>query len=317
MKRVATKIILLVMLTVTIIFSFNNVLAVPENKEIISNDTKSQLVNITNKEKKSIEDYYDLYGSKTYGTVAFVLNKVRVYSIPLCFLGIAISAIYEYILGIRHMETRDKGFNMMITIITIFVICQVLPLVFAIITTSVISKYQQKYKEIVTSKNVYYFNAIIKELQNDRSYDAIVIGEDLEPISNNNYDVIDKFIIEKLDVISDEASKSSGEDIPIIFICSDRRTKSDQLLRNLFSMGIYNALVGNDRSLDKVCSLINKPRNKKEAKKYYMIDGDDSIEYEPASEELVSEEQLRNILTYYKKIGNDEKTSIWKYCKSV
>lgn len=133
MKRVATKIILLVMLTLTIIFSFNNVLAVPENKEIISNDTKSQLVNITNKEKKSIEDYYDLYGSKTYGTVAFVLNKVRVYSIPLCFLGIAISAIYEYILGIRHMETRDKGFNMMITIITIFVICQVLPLVFAII----------------------------------------------------------------------------------------------------------------------------------------------------------------------------------------
>ncbi len=133
MKRVATKIILLVMLTVTIIYSFNNVLAVPENKEIISNDTKSQLVNITNKEKKSIEDYYDLYGSKTYGTVAYVLNKVRVYSIPLCFLGIAISAIYEYILGIRHMETRDKGFNMMITIITIFVICQVLPLVFAII----------------------------------------------------------------------------------------------------------------------------------------------------------------------------------------
>lgn len=178
------------------------------------------------------------------------------------------------------------------------------------ITTSVISKYQQKYKEIVTSKNVYYFNAIIKELQNDKSYDAIVIGEDLEPISNNNYDVIDKFIIEKLDRISDEASKSTGEDIPITFICSDRRTKSDQLLRSLFSMGIYNALVGNDRSLDNVCSLINKPRNKKEAKKYYMIDDDDSIEYEPANEELVSEEQLRNILSYYKKIGNDEKKCV-------
>ena len=178
------------------------------------------------------------------------------------------------------------------------------------ITTSVISKYQQKYKEIVTSKNVYYFNAIIKELQNDKSYDAIVIGEDLEPISNNNYDVIDKFIIEKLDRISDEASKSTGEDIPITFICSDRRTKSDQLLRSLFSMGIYNALVGNDRSLDNVCSLINKPRNKKEAKKYYRIDDDDPIEYEPANEELVSEEQLRNILTYYKKIGNDERKCV-------
>lgn len=133
MKRVTTKIISLVLLAIVIVCSFNMVLAIPENHEVISNDTKSQLVNITNKEKKSIEDYYDLYGGKTYGTVAYVLNKIRIYSIPLCFLGVAISAIYEYILGIRHMETRDKGFNMMISIITIFVICQVLPLVFAII----------------------------------------------------------------------------------------------------------------------------------------------------------------------------------------
>ena len=33
------------------------------------------------------------------------------------------------------------------------------------ISTSVITKYQQKFKEIITSKNVYYFKAIIKELQ--------------------------------------------------------------------------------------------------------------------------------------------------------
>ena len=135
------------------------------------------------------------------------------------------------------------------------------------ITTSVVNKYQEKYKEIITSKNVYYFNAIIKELQRDKGYDAIIIGEDLEPIANNNYEAIDKFLIDKLDNISDEASKTTGEDIPIIFICSDRRTKSDQLLRKLFSMSIYNALVGNDRSLNMVCALINKPRNKKEAKK--------------------------------------------------
>lgn len=177
------------------------------------------------------------------------------------------------------------------------------------ISTSVVAKYQQKYKEIITSKNVYYFNAIIKELQNDKDYDAVVIGEDLEPISNNNYDAIDKFILEKLDRISDEASKPTGEDIPIIFICSDRRNKMDQLLRKLFSMSIYNALVGNDRSLDMVCSLINKPRNKKDAKRYYQIDGD-SVEYEPEKEELVSEDQIKNILSYYKKIGNNTKKCV-------
>ena len=133
MKNKIAKIVLFVMLIMITFLTCSSVFATSEQNEVISTETKSQLVNITNKEKNSIEDYYDLYGSKTYGTVAYVLNKVRSYSIPLCFLGIAISAIYEYILGIRHMETRDKGFNMMITIITIFVICQVLPLIFAII----------------------------------------------------------------------------------------------------------------------------------------------------------------------------------------
>ena len=177
------------------------------------------------------------------------------------------------------------------------------------ITVSVVNKYQQKYKEIITSKNVYYFNAIIKELQNDKNYDAIVISEDLEPISNNNYEVIDKFLIEKLDSISDEASKPTGEDIPIIFICSDRRTKSDQLLRKLFSMSIYNALIGNDRSVNMVCSLINKPRGKKEAKKYYQIDNE-QVDYEPSNDELVSESQIQNILSYYKKIGSNERKCV-------
>ena len=63
------------------------------------------------------------------------------------------------------------------------------------IVSEITSRYQQKYKEIITSKSVYYFNAILKELQNERDYDAIVIGEDLEPIADNNYDRIDRFIL--------------------------------------------------------------------------------------------------------------------------
>ena len=181
------------------------------------------------------------------------------------------------------------------------------------ITDSVVSRYQQKFKEIITSKNVYYFNAIINELQKDKTYDSIVISEDLEPISNNNYEAIDKFILEKMDRISDEASKVTGEDIPIIFICSDRRSNNDKLLRSLFSMSIYNALVGNDRSVNKVCDLINKPRNKKEAKKYYQIENDNEVvDYisQNGKEELVSEAQMQSILSYYKKIGTNEKKCV-------
>ena len=163
------------------------------------------------------------------------------------------------------------------------------------VSNSIIKKYQQKYKEIITSKNVYYFNAIIKELQKDKSYDAVVIGEDLEPISNNNYDTVDKFIFDKLDSISDEAYKNTGEDIPIILICSDRRTKSDALLVKLFGIGIYNALLGNDRNIETVCNLINKPRSKKEAKIYYKIDSED-VNNKPENEAEVSETEIQNIL---------------------
>ena len=101
--------------------------------EIISEETKSQLVEIKDKELQSIEDYNEAYGSTTYGVVAYILNKVRIYSIPVAFLGIAIAAIYQYVIGIRKLDVRDKGFGAMIGIVTMLIICQVLPLVFAIV----------------------------------------------------------------------------------------------------------------------------------------------------------------------------------------
>ena len=173
------------------------------------------------------------------------------------------------------------------------------------ISESIVKKYQQMYKEIITSKNVYYFNAILKELQKNKTYDRIVISEDVEPFTNNNYDTIDNFIFEKLDNISDEAVTTAGEDIPIILIATDRRTKSDNLLIKLFGIGVYSALLGQDRSIDELCKLINKPRSKKEAKLYYKIDSSD-VDYRPENEGNVSEAEIQNILTHYKRLGKNE-----------
>jgi len=44
---------------------------------------------------------------------------------------------------------------------------------------TIIKQYEKQYKEIINYKNVYYFNAILKELQRDKTYDRIVISEDL------------------------------------------------------------------------------------------------------------------------------------------
>lgn len=179
------------------------------------------------------------------------------------------------------------------------------------ISESIVKRYQKNYKEIISYKNVYYFNAILKELQKDKNYDRIVISEDLEAFSNTQYSQIDKFIFDKLDSISDEASNMRGDDIPIILICSDRREKSEEMLVKLFGIGIYNALLGNDRSVDKVCKLLNKPRSKKEAKIYYKIDSED-VSYQTENENDVSEVEIQNILAHYKRLGKDEK----KYVES-
>ena len=179
------------------------------------------------------------------------------------------------------------------------------------ISESIVKKYQKQYKEIISYKNVYYFNAILKELQKDKNYDRIVISEELEAFTNTQYDQIDKFIFDILDSISDEAATLKGDDIPIIVICSDRREKSEEMLVKLFGIGIYNALLGNDRTVDNVCSLLNKPRVKKEAKDYYKIDAD-KVSYPTEGENDVNEIEIQNILAHYKRLGKDEK----KYVES-
>lgn len=104
------------------------------NVEYNENDIQvSKIVDLKNKEKTKLEHYQKAYESDTYGLTAYILSRIQVYSIPFCCVGIAISAIYQYVLGIRKMDTRDKGFAIMISIITVFVIAQVLPLVFAVV----------------------------------------------------------------------------------------------------------------------------------------------------------------------------------------
>ena len=126
------KVIVSIMIAICI-FSFCSVVcATSANATEVQNNT-SKLVEFKEAELEEIQDYTERYGSDAYGWAAYLLNKVRIYSIPLCFLGVAIGAIYQYIIGIRKLDERDKGFGMIISFLTIFGICQILPLVFAII----------------------------------------------------------------------------------------------------------------------------------------------------------------------------------------
>ena len=171
------------------------------------------------------------------------------------------------------------------------------------VSNKIVDSYRNKYGEAISFKNVFYFNAIIREIQKDKTYDRIVISEDLEPFSNNNYDVIDKFIIERLQEISYEARSAQDHKIDIIVICTDRRTKSSFVLSKMFEYRIYNALVGSDRRIDNVCDLIHTPRTEAEAENYYKIEMTSDMQN---SIDDVSEQEVQNILIHYKKLGKNE-----------
>lgn len=127
MKKVVAIIMLLMLM---ILFGYNQVYAA---ENVIDNRNEGQLIKIKESAAKTLDEYKQKYGSDAYGLTAYILNLIRIYSIPLCFLGIAISAMYQYVIGIRKLDTQEKGLVTMISFVTILVICQILPLAFAIV----------------------------------------------------------------------------------------------------------------------------------------------------------------------------------------
>ena len=171
----------------------------------------------------------------------------------------------------------------------------------AAVSEEVKKQYYALYDEKIESKDVFYFKAILEEVKRDKSYDRIVIAEQLEPMQNNVVDANDQVIFNNIDSITDEI-----EDSTIIFICADNRTKSDNLIGRLFNIGIYNVLMGDERQPKQLCSLIREPRNKKEAKEYLhnnpAIRGDSVA----TPDEGVDERELLNIVNYFDKLRTPE-----------
>lgn len=128
------KIITLAVVAIIVLLAFtinSNVQATSEN--VMSNETEGSLTEIKEAAGNSLESYKQKYGSDVYGLTAYILHLIRIYSIPFCFLGIIISGIHQYIIGIRKLDTQEKGLTLMVTFVTLLVICQILPLAFAIV----------------------------------------------------------------------------------------------------------------------------------------------------------------------------------------
>jgi len=155
------------------------------------------------------------------------------------------------------------------------------------------SFYEERFKEKIEYKNVYYFKQFIQELQSGQ-YDRAVVLEELEKFPTNNYAQIDDYLFTNIDNITDVYDSKN-----LIYIASDRRRQSDDFLSKLFNLGVYTVLLGQDRTKGKVCDRINTPFTKKDVKKFYEDKSGQSV-YKSVQ---VSEIELQRIVSYYKNLN--------------
>jgi phosphate/sulfate permease len=135
--NITKKVLIIAMILLIFLANFSIAFAttntVSDSELLENSESATELYEIKENVGSKLEEYVEQYGSYAYGVAAYILNTVRIYSIPFCFVGIVVGSIYQYMLGIRKLDIRDKGFALIISFVTILLICQVLPLIFTIV----------------------------------------------------------------------------------------------------------------------------------------------------------------------------------------
>ena len=98
------------------------------------------------------------------------------------------------------------------------------------IVDSVVRKYKQNHGEKVIFKELNNFNAIIKELQQNNSYDRIIVSDDVDEKINRS-EKKSKIILERIKTICQITKKNGKKRAPIIMVC-----KNDKMLGNLYNL---------------------------------------------------------------------------------
>ena len=129
------KTIALIIILMISIFAISSTVYATE-VNTLEEDNKNEMSQVKDEMEQKKIKYTEKYGSEEYWLAGYILEEiVRVYSIPICFVGIAAGAIFQYVIGTRRLDYKHRGFGLIITFITILVICQVLPFIYAIVVT--------------------------------------------------------------------------------------------------------------------------------------------------------------------------------------
>lgn len=132
MKKLFTFLMVLMMISCILVTSYATE-DTASTQEVGSNASKTVLNNVKTREEKIAEYTAKYGGDAVYGKTAYYLGLAQKYSIPVCFIGLAIGALNFFIIGNKKLEKKEQGFGMIVAFLLGLVVFQVLPLLYAIV----------------------------------------------------------------------------------------------------------------------------------------------------------------------------------------
>lgn len=126
-KTIAVILIILCILSIgTVVFG--------TEVNTLENNNKNDVEEMKSKMEVKREEYTEKYGSDAYWLAGFIIEEiVQPYSIPFCFIGIVVGLLFQYVLGTRRLDYKHRGFSTVIVFVTILLICQVFPFIYALV----------------------------------------------------------------------------------------------------------------------------------------------------------------------------------------
>lgn len=109
-----------------------NKIEAKEKVEIMPETSKTRLLGLRDSSLKTLEKYRNEYrNSIIYGTIAYILHMLSLISIPILVILLIVSYVYDSVIGLKTRSLYNKGRLIRFHVLTFFVACQLMPLIFA------------------------------------------------------------------------------------------------------------------------------------------------------------------------------------------
>lgn len=98
----------------------------------LNDASETLLTNVTKSERKKAH-YIDKYNDEMLGTIAYALDWLRIYSLPVIFIIMIIGSFNFLIVGNKKLDKKEQGYSMIVFSVIALVVFNVLPLLYAVL----------------------------------------------------------------------------------------------------------------------------------------------------------------------------------------